>query len=147
MNRKTNKSVPCFSLGMLPMRICYLALALNTLKHSGEGPIWHFQGPFNNLTSGTMRFCSICPCNCLLTPAYLCMVVKITCRGPIGGIKISPNMSPIQAFTLTRLCIALKDMNTSSWVSNIVNGWNRVEECIDWCIPIFREAICVRVSM
>jgi len=52
-------------------------------------------------------------------------------------------MPPIHAFTFTKLRIALEDMNTSRWVSNVVDGWDRVEECIDWCIPVFQEAICV----
>ena len=79
VGRETNMSVPCFSLGMLFMRICYLAVTLNMLEHSGDGPISHPQGLLDNLTSNSMQFCSICPRNSLLTPAYLCMVVKVTC--------------------------------------------------------------------
>jgi hypothetical protein len=46
-------------------------------------------------------------------------------------------MLSIQAFTFTTLCIALKDMDTSSWVSNIVDGWDRVEKGIDWGVLVF----------
>jgi hypothetical protein len=55
-------------------------------------------------------------------------------------------MSLIQAFTFTGLCIAPEDMNTPSWVPNVVDGWDRVEEGIDWGIPVFHEAICINVQ-
>jgi hypothetical protein len=56
-------------------------------------------------------------------------------------------VSPIQAFTFTKLCIALKNMDTSSWVANIVDGWDWVKECIYWCVPVFREAICIMINI
>ena len=73
--------------------------------------------------------------------------MKITHWGPISSINKSPKVLLIQAFTFTKNCIALEDMNMSSWVANVPNAWNRVEECIDWCVPVFREVICIDISM
>jgi hypothetical protein len=64
------------------------------------------------------------------------MAAEVTCQLPISSVKVSPNMSPIQAFTFTSLCVALKDMNPLAGASNIVDGWDRVEESIEWGIAV-----------
>jgi len=73
------------------------------------------------------------------------MAAEVTCQLPISSVQVSPNMSPIQAFTFTSLCIVLEDMNPLGWAPNIVDGWDRVEESIDWGVPVLQEMICINV--
>ena len=56
-------------------------------------------------------------------------------------------MSPARALALTCLRIALEDMNTSSWVSYIINRWDGMEECVDWCVPILCKVICINIKI
>ena len=146
---EADESVPDFSLGMLFMWICYLGIPIltNALKHCSDGPVWHSQGPLNNLTCSTVQFCSVSPCNSIFSPAYFCMAAKIACRLPIWSIKVPPDMSPAHALALTCLHIALEDMNTSSWVSYIINRWDGMEECVDWCVPILCKVICINIKI
>jgi hypothetical protein len=74
------------------------------------------------------------------------MAAEIAGGLPICSVKIPPDMSPSHSFALTSLRVALEDMNTSRGVSNIVNRWDRVEERIYRCVPVFCEAICIDIS-
>ena len=63
--------------------------------------------------------------------------------GPIRHIKIPLDVSLGCDFAFTGLHVALKDVNTLSWVTNIVNCWDWVEECINRCAPVLCKAILV----
>ena len=129
---KYQQNIPCFSLSMLTVTIhhCFFA---HPLKCSCDRPIIGLHC-LQCCTCCSDILCAISCLNILLTPANLCMMLQITGQFGITFIQESMN-KPYLTMTLA----GCTSENMCLLPIDVLDDWERLEEHIYGCIPLFLE--------